>query len=104
MKKYIISAVLCLVLLLFFTSVGYGQGLVITESEELPEYSGVGDKQHSAGAHNWEDLNQNAAYTSGGGSAPDANLPGVGSAENTATVVLVKRGDYDLLFIQYTGK
>ena len=103
MKTYIICGVLCVALLVFFASVGYGQ--VIPQSGELPEYQV--DRDGPVGAHEWQDNNDTPAYTypgGPGGSAPHENRPSVSNGDNVCTVVPIRLGDLDLLFVQYIGK
>lgn len=105
MKTYIIPAVLCIALLVFFASAGYGQGRITPESGELPEYSV--DRQGPIGAHGWQENPSTPSYSCPGDpgeSDPRENRPVGSNGENIRTVVPIRLGNYDLLFMHYIGK
>ena len=106
MKTYIICGVLCVALLVFFASVGYGQ--VIPQSGELPEYPGVDEKPpRPVGGHGWQDglFSPTYGYSGGpGGAAPNQNRPSGNNEENVCTFVPIRLGDFDLLFVHYIRK
>jgi hypothetical protein len=102
MKTYVTSAVLCVVSFALLASAGYGQGLVMFGFDGYPEYRG--DRQGSIWAHGWQDGHSTPSYSGTGGSTPPENRSGLSKKESIRTVLSVRLGNCDLLFIQYIGK